>query len=535
MGSTDDPDVRSKSCETFFAPPARATTAELQELVRLAEHPLIRVLLESMQGFVMVLDHHRQLLAANAELTDALARQGTGCVVGLRPGELLNCAHFTEGPNGCGTAPHCRSCGAAIALLAAQTRGVPAVGECRLSLSHDGKLRAREFRVRASPLQLGAHALLVLVLEDISAAKRRDVLERVFLHDLLNTVGGIEGWSSLLGEEDARVAAAAIVTLSNQLKGEIDFHRLLVQAESDALAPQLHATTADRLLVELETLFHEHRAAVGKRLEVQRPAADVALCTDRNLLVRVLVNMVKNALEATAADGTVRVAFTLGAEGRPTFSVHNRALIAPDVASHIFERSFSTKEAVGRGLGTYSMKLFGESYLRGKVDFRSTAEDGTTFSITLPLESRRDAQDPAPAPAVEAVAPTRPTLPLHERVLYVDDHPALLRLGRRLLERHGYEVTACSGGLSALECFRANPAGFDLVITDVAMPDLDGLSLARAIHAARPELPIIVTTGLLDTPDEDELRAHGIRAFLHKPMSMEDTLEVVARVLANPD
>jgi CheY-like chemotaxis protein len=181
------------------------------------------------------------------------------------------------------------------------------------------------------------------------------------------------------------------------------------------------------------------------------------------------------------------------------------------------------------------MKLFGESYLRGKVAFCSTTEDGTAFSISLPPESRRDSQDSAPAPPVESVTVARPTLPLHERVLYVDDHPALLRLGRRLLERHGYEVTGCSGGLSALACFRANPSGFDVVITDVAMPDLDGLSLARAIHAARPELPIIVTTGLLDTPDEDELRACGIRAFLHKPMSMEDTLAVVARVLGSPD
>lgn len=533
MGSSDDSDSASKARETFFAPAAHATTAELRELVGVSKHPIVRILLESVQGFLMILDEHWQLLAANATLLEALAREGTECTLGLRPGELLSCVHCAEGPNGCGTSERCRSCGVAIALLAAQKTGAPAVAECHLVLEHEGTLRSVEFRVRATPLELQAHSLLVFVLTDISAEKRRNVLEKVFLHDLLNTLGGIEGWTRRLQEPDVRRAATAVITLCGQLQSEIDFYRLLGQAEEHQLVARRQPTTARAVLSDLRTLFQEHRLTAARELDVALPTKDVSFSTDRTLLVRVLVNMVKNALEATDAGGVVRAWCSLGADGALVFFVHNQAVIPAAVVPHMFERSFSTKQAAGRGVGTYSMRLFGETYLGGKVGFQSSSEQGTTFSIALPTASPLQTDSPAPASSIAAGSstPTGAALPDHPRVLYVDDQPALLRLGRRLLERSGYIVTACSGGVPALQRFQADPMAFDLVISDVVMPGLDGLALAREIHALRPELPIIVTTGLLDTPSEDELRSCGVRAFLHKPMSMEDTLAAIARAL----
>lgn len=110
---------------------------------------------------------------------------------------------------------------------------------------------------------------------------------------------------------------------------------------------------------------------------------DEALWTDPQLLLRILGNMVKNALEGTAPGQTVRLSCARR-DGNVVFTVHNPGVMPPEVQLQMFQRSFSTKSQAGRGIGTYSMKLLGERYLGGTVDFTSRAPDGTTFTLTLP-------------------------------------------------------------------------------------------------------------------------------------------------------
>ena len=107
------------------------------------------------------------------------------------------------------------------------------------------------------------------------------------------------------------------------------------------------------------------------------------IITDRQLLRRVLGNMLKNALEATLPHGTVTLSCMDGGDAM-TFCVHNPGVMPPEVQLQIFQRSFSTKGESGRGIGTYSMKLFGERYLGGTIDFVSNQEEGTTFHLRLP-------------------------------------------------------------------------------------------------------------------------------------------------------
>ncbi len=98
--------------------------------------------------------------------------------------------------------------------------------------------------------------------------------------------------------------------------------------------------------------------------------------------------MVSNALEASADGSTVTVSYAV-TEHAMQFSVHNPGTIPAEVAPRIFQRSFSTKRGAGHGLGTYSMRLFAEQYLGGRVSFTSAAETGTTFTLALPLASAR--------------------------------------------------------------------------------------------------------------------------------------------------
>jgi signal transduction histidine kinase len=111
---------------------------------------------------------------------------------------------------------------------------------------------------------------------------------------------------------------------------------------------------------------------------------DVTVTTDAGIVVRVLVNMVVNALEATDEGDAVRVS-VYSSDHEVVFSVWNRKPIPHDVARRIFQRNFSTKAETGRGLGTYSMKLFGEEILGGKVGFVTSAEEGTCFHFRLPV------------------------------------------------------------------------------------------------------------------------------------------------------
>jgi len=372
-----------KSRETHFASPERASQEKLEELTRFAMvNPIIRTVLEAAQGYLMILNRERQVLAANQELLQALRHTDPACIAGLRPGEVLGCIHFSEGPNGCGTSTHCRTCGAVLAILGSQKTDLPAVDECRLSMERDGRLAAVDFRVRATPLRVGGHDLRAVVFLDVSSLKRKEVFERTFFHDFLNDIAGIEVWGEILGRERPEEAAKKILAITHHLKEEILFQKALLQAENGDLPVDLRSSHAREIVDDLRTVFRFHKVLEGRQLLVLPAPEDARLVTDSSLLLRVLINMVKNALEATPPGGAVRVWFEWHGK-RPGFVVHNDAVIPLEDRLRIFERSFSTK-GMGRGIGTFSMKLFGEGYLRGRVSFTSGEAEGTKFSILLP-------------------------------------------------------------------------------------------------------------------------------------------------------
>ena len=111
---------------------------------------------------------------------------------------------------------------------------------------------------------------------------------------------------------------------------------------------------------------------------------DTSFKTDVSLLLRILCNMLINACEATEKKGRIKL-WLEKRENALTFSVWNAKMIEEDVQERIFTRNFSTKSETGRGIGTFSMKLFGEKILGGKMQFSSNASDGTIFSLTLPI------------------------------------------------------------------------------------------------------------------------------------------------------
>jgi signal transduction histidine kinase len=127
--------------------------------------------------------------------------------------------------------------------------------------------------------------------------------------------------------------------------------------------------------------YTKHEVTGDKKIIISEEGEPFSIDTDPVLLRRILGNMTKNALEASESNGVVTLsAFQKGEKS--TFSVHNNSYMEREVQLQVFNRSFSTK-GKGRGIGTYSIKLFSEKYLKGKVYFDSSRKKGTTFYLEL--------------------------------------------------------------------------------------------------------------------------------------------------------
>jgi hypothetical protein len=354
--------------------------------------PELCQVLDALPNVLIILNAQRQIVFANRQLRDLLGVTDLESIRGLRPGEVLDCEHVFESGGACGMSEACKTCGAAQAM-AVCIGGVADEKECRILQKHTG--RALDLRVSTTPFPLNGETFIVLSLTDIANEKRRQVLERVFFHDLLNIAGGIVGYADLLrlarpGESDR--LAQSIKRLVWTLAEEIRAQRDLAEAEADELQLNWEQLGSRSVLLDLVEMYQHHEAARERRLVLDPATADVVFSSDRVLLGRILSNMTKNALEASPVGRTITIGCTR-LESSVEFSVHNAGGMPREVQAQVFQRSFSTKGA-GRGLGTYSIRLLTERYLGGEVSFTSSEEEGTTFRVRLPLHPRPSGKPP---------------------------------------------------------------------------------------------------------------------------------------------
>ena len=197
--------------------------------------------------------------------------------------------------------------------------------------------------------------------------------------------------------------------------------------------------------------------------------------------------------------------------------------IPPENLEHIFEPFFTTKR-VGEGTGLGLAVVHGiVQDQHGGIAVESGEGRGTAFTIYLPaLEHASVEETPA-----EATGPSKGV----ERILLVDDEPMIRKLGKRMLERQGYDVETRGSGADALSCFREDPDRFDLVVTDMTMPGMRGDRLAQEVMAIRPDTLVILTTGYSKQISKEEAEELGIRAFVMKPFTRQELSRAVRHVL----
>ena len=367
--------------QSLFASADRATDEQVEHDARLLINTgMVNHITHVIPFIMMILNKERQVVYANERLREFLDVSPDHHVLGLRPGELLDCIHSSENCLGCGTTEFCSECGAVNAILKSQNEKVGVKTECRIT-TRSGE--ALELSVWASPYDVGSSEYTIFTILDIHDEKRRQLLEQTFFHDLSNMLTAISGHSRLLEDscdaDDTQYSIKAIRTASREIAEEIWCHRKLILAENGSLDLELQTgIDALQLIHEVAGLFPHNHIAIDERSE------PLELCTDRTLLIRIILNMVKNAVEAVSPEETVTLQCKRE-NSHAVFSVHNPGFMPRSAQLQVFQRSFSTKGS-GRGIGTYSMRLFGEKYLKGRVGFSSSEINGTTFHLILPME-----------------------------------------------------------------------------------------------------------------------------------------------------
>jgi signal transduction histidine kinase len=360
----------------------RASDEDVRHDISLfASVPLLRQALDAVPDIFMILNEERQIVFANAALMRLLGIPPESFSGGMRPGEVLNCAHAFLEPGGCGASEFCRTCGAVQAIISS-LRGVDSINECRITQQNGNAL---DLQVWATPLDLDGRRFTLFTVKDISHEKRRRALERIFFHNLLNTAGGVMGFAELLmsaSPEELNELKSHVYQLSLRLIEEINAQKELAAAENDELAVEPVTVDSLSMLSDVMDLYAFHELSHDRIMRITPHAQAVPLSTDPVLLRRVLGNMLKNALEAISPGETVTLN-CYAVEDGVAFEVHNPGFMPRNVQLQVFQRSFSTKGS-GRGLGTYSIKLLIQRYLRGKVSFHSTPSEGTTFRVVCP-------------------------------------------------------------------------------------------------------------------------------------------------------
>jgi K+-sensing histidine kinase KdpD len=371
---------------THFAPAQRSSPEQIMEDKGLViSQKFLTELFGGIDGVTAIINKNRQIIFANNDFLKMLGFNSLELILGKRPGEVISCVNSNAEPAGCGTSEACAYCGAVNAILVSQRTGQKSGQETRISSIIDGKIKSWDLFVKSTPVKIKDQDFYILSLEDKSNEKRRLALEKIFFHDILNTAGGLNGLLQLLKEgtdpEEARELINLSERASKRLIEEIMLQRQLRSAENGDLEVKIEKIGAiDALTSSIEKVkFHE--VAKGKNIEINTDLIDTELETDSTLLQRILINLIKNAYEATSTKSTVSAGIHDGYE-YVTFWVKNDLVMPKEIQMQVFQRSYSTK-GTGRGIGTYSVRLLTENYLRGKVGFVSNEEEGTIFSVEL--------------------------------------------------------------------------------------------------------------------------------------------------------
>lgn len=352
-------------------------------------HPILITVLEGLHEMAMILNEKREIIYFNEKFSEFAKAHELNPKAGILPGNAMNCVHALKGDRLCGTTDFCKYCGANDAIIQS-IAGDQASSYCHITAVNGN---AFDLKVNATPLQMGNEYYTLYCVTDVSAELRKNMLEKIFFHDINNIVSGISLMTDLMSEkcdaidEEDKGNLTLMVNAVESLKSEIKAQHIITMAEKDELQVSPVMVNIYDMLEHTLRFFKKSSHNKNIKTHIEADDKDASIYTDQVLIKRVVSNMIKNAFEASRGEQTISAGYELGSESIIIW-VHNEAVMNDEVSRSIFKRSFSTK-GTGRGLGTYSMRLLTERYLQGSIYFSSEEGEGTRFYIELPISLQR--------------------------------------------------------------------------------------------------------------------------------------------------
>ena len=434
-----------------------------------------------------------------------------------------------------------------IARLNHQKKDVPRMRQIYLRM--DGS----HVPVEASAVPIlfkGEHGALVFVqditerleiesrLQQAQKMQAIGVLAGGIAHDFNNILFPIMGLSELLLEDLPKNSpehknAAGIYAAAKRAKDLV--HQIL--SFSRHATHQKIPLLMQEVIKEVAKLA---RSTISSYIDIQTDIQDDCdpVLADPTNMHQVAMNLVTNAYQAIG-ESKGRITIALKQQTMEIADVSDTILapgqyilltvsdtghgIPPEMISKVFDPYFTTKtKEKGTGLGLALAYGIVREH-GGDIRASSSIGKGAAFTVYLPVLEHGDA---AEVLNPDATYPTGT-----ERILLVDDEEAVVRMEAHMLERLGYVVTRTTSCLEALQIFTANPQGFDLVITDMAMPDMTGEQVARQLMKIRPGIPVILCTGFSETMTVAKALETGFKGFLTKPIARSDLAVMVRQIL----
>lgn len=356
-------------------------------------------------------------------------------------------------------------------------------------------------------------------------------------HDFNNILSPLMGFSEMLKEDvpqdspqqvhidEILKAAARLRDLVKQIlafsrKGDQDIKEILLQPVVQEALTLLTASIP---------------ATIEIRQEIDPQCG--AVVADPTQVHQIVMNLATNAYHAMGKRGgkltialkevrldPVPAAFApLSPGAYARLSVEDTGTgISREILDRVFDPYFTTKRKnKGTGLGLSIVQGIVRS-CGGEIRIHSEPGKGTAVEVFLPVIAKR----------VEEKPPSRAALPAGrgERILLVDDEAAVLRMTQIMLERMGYRVTACPGSVEALAAFKAD-SEFQLIVSDMTMPEMTGLQLAGEIKKIKPEIRVVICTGFSDQLNAEKIKEAGIQGLVMKPVSRQELSEAVRMAL----
>jgi len=375
------------NAKTHFAPAKRSPQRVIRRENNLvANHKQAQQIVKTMPNLGVILDKNRQIVYANNAITSLLGLSNMNKTLGLRPGELVSCIYSDVTLAGCGTSRSCQNCGAVNTILRCIQSHRREDGECRINSFMNGQLTPFHFKITCSPFEVNGNFFVIANLADIKGEKeqRKNMMNTVITDAKQNS--DLSALSELIGKVDESGRLDSLLeTLEESsvpLTEEMIELQRLKAAENGELKAQIVPTGAFSILDDAARSVRVQTIAQDKKIALAPPFPAVSVMTDGDILKHILCKMLIYAVETTSEKGVVHIGYEIFKQ-EVTFYVFNEGVIPDRLQSQLFRKEYDTQKGIYSD--AYSLKLFGEHYLNGRVGYTSAKNMGTRFFITLPL------------------------------------------------------------------------------------------------------------------------------------------------------